>query len=444
MMTRLFLRLLMAATLLGYGAKGLAQTKIVVMTDTHVMAPELLVNDGTAWRDYVASDRKLIDYSSLLFDLMIERIKTEIRPDWVFITGDLTKDGELLSHQYVASKLDELLQAGIHTLIVPGNHDYGTGQALYYDGEERRPAERINPQQMGTLYAPFMTGTATEREPTTLTYACDLVEGLTVIGIDTGRRGELSEVTLDWVCQKARNAHQAGKRVIALMHYALIPHITGIERVANPRAVVKDFETIRNRLTDAGVSAVFTGHFHMGDIAKDYNEHLTDSIYDISTGSLISYPCEYRELTIDKKLTEMQITTHNITALPDDQKFSKTARKRLKKSVKRIARGRIGKAKFPKSMITNKLTSFIANVAIVHADGNEHLSSKARRKTASFNRMAKAAKLLMPNNKLLKRHGMTMDDIRTLVHSMLKNKTSNNIEGRESVTDDHQLTITLK
>ncbi len=133
-MTRLFLRLILAVMVFCYGGKVLAQTKIVVMTDMHVMAPELLVNDGTAWHDYVASDRKLIDYSSQLFDLMIERIKTEIRPEWVFITGDLTKDGELLSHQYVSSKLNELLQAGIHTLIVPGNHDYGTGQALYYDG----------------------------------------------------------------------------------------------------------------------------------------------------------------------------------------------------------------------------------------------------------------------------------------------------------------------
>ena len=434
----------MAAVLLGYAGTMPAQTKIVVMTDTHVMSPELLVNDGTAWRNYIASDRKLIDYSSLLFDLMIERIKTEIRPDWVFITGDLTKDGELLSHQYVASKLDELLQAGIHTLIVPGNHDYGTRQAMYYDGDEIRPAERISKQQMDSLYAPFMTGAATEREPTTLTYACEPVAGLMVIGIDTGARGEQSATTLDWVCQQAQQAHQAGKRVIALMHYALIPHITGIERVSSPRAVVKDFETIRNRLTDAGVSAVFTGHFHVGDMAKDYNENLTDSIYDISTGSLISYPCEYRELTIDQHLKEMQITTHHITTLPDDQHFGKTAQKRLKKSVKRIAKGKIGKAKFPKSVITNKLTNFIANVAIVHANGNEHQSSKARRKTASFNRMVKAANLLMPNNKLLKKHGLTMNDVKTLVHSMLKNKTSNNIEGRESVTDDHQLTIVLK
>ncbi len=45
---------------------------------------------------------------------------------------------------------------------------------------------------------------------------------------------------------------------------------------------------------------------------------------------------------------------------------------------------------------------------------------------------------------MLKRHGLTINDIKTLVHSMLKNKTSYGIDGRENVTDDQQLTIRLK
>lgn len=34
----------------------------------------------------------------------------------VLITGDLTKDGETVSHEYVVKKLDELKAAGIMTL----------------------------------------------------------------------------------------------------------------------------------------------------------------------------------------------------------------------------------------------------------------------------------------------------------------------------------------
>ena len=37
---------------------AVAQTKIAVITDTHVLAPELLINKGTAWEDEVNNDRR--------------------------------------------------------------------------------------------------------------------------------------------------------------------------------------------------------------------------------------------------------------------------------------------------------------------------------------------------------------------------------------------------
>ena len=118
-----------------------AQTRIAVLTDTHVMAPELLVSDGTAWQSYLASDRKLVDYSQQLFDLVTDRIKNEIRPDLLLITGDLSKDGEIASHNYVAGKLASLKAAGIPSLVIPGNHDLGTSNAKVYNGDNATNAE---------------------------------------------------------------------------------------------------------------------------------------------------------------------------------------------------------------------------------------------------------------------------------------------------------------
>ena len=80
-----------------------AQTKIVVLSDLHLMAPTLLVNDGPAWRNLLAVDRKLLDFSQPLLDEVVERIKA-IQPKLVLITGDLTKDGETVSHEYVVKK----------------------------------------------------------------------------------------------------------------------------------------------------------------------------------------------------------------------------------------------------------------------------------------------------------------------------------------------------
>ena len=49
-----------------------AQTNIVVLSDTHVMGPGLLVNDGAAWQKELANDRKLFDYSQEVFDVLME------------------------------------------------------------------------------------------------------------------------------------------------------------------------------------------------------------------------------------------------------------------------------------------------------------------------------------------------------------------------------------
>ena len=99
--------LLLAILLIGMCCKSSA-IKVVVLSDPHVMAPGLLKNEGTAWTTYLNGQRKMVDNSKLLFDDMITRIKENIKPELVLITGDLTKDGEQVSHEYVTSKLDEL------------------------------------------------------------------------------------------------------------------------------------------------------------------------------------------------------------------------------------------------------------------------------------------------------------------------------------------------
>lgn len=292
--------------------------KMVVLSDPHVMAPGLLVSEGTAWTTYLSGQRKLVDYSQRLFDDMIVRIKRDLRPGLVLISGDLTKDGEQVSHEYVTSKLDELRAIGIKTLVIPGNHDRGSNSdAVYYDGESTTAATVATNEWFATQYANYGYGASSEREGTTLTYACEPITGLVVIGIDSGTDGNVSETTLDWVVEKATAARASGKKVIAMMHHPLIPHFTGVDNFVST-AVVASYETVRNTLADAGIRVVFTGHFHTSDIAQDWNADMTREIYDVNTGSLISYPCDYREVTMSADFTDMAITTGRIAdeALP--------------------------------------------------------------------------------------------------------------------------------
>ena len=96
--------------------------KIAVISDLHVMAPQLLVKGGSAFEEYLQRDRKMLVESLSILDTLISDILSQ-KPHLTIVTGDLTKDGERLSHELVATQLQRLVDAGIQVLVVPGNHD---------------------------------------------------------------------------------------------------------------------------------------------------------------------------------------------------------------------------------------------------------------------------------------------------------------------------------
>lgn len=395
--------------------------KMVVLSDPHVMAPELLVSEGTAWTTYLNGQRKLVDYSQRLFDDMIVRIKRDLRPGLVLISGDLTKDGEQVSHEYVTSKLDELRAIGIKTLVIPGNHDRGSNSdAVYYDGESTTAATVATNEWFATQYANYGYGVSSEREGTTLTYACEPITGLVVIGIDSGTDGNVSETILDWVVEKATAARASGKKVIAMMHHPLMPHFTGVDNFVST-AVVGNYETVRNTLADAGIRVVFTGHFHTSDIAKDWNADKSREIYDVNTGSLISYPCDYREVTMSADFTDMAITTGHSTAIA-----SETAKERLNTAVKnQIA---------AKGMAYSLIAPTAAQAFIIHAEGNETENASAATTLSTLVSAAEMGKAFIGEAKA--------QELKDMASSMLEDKSQYGTD-RENVTNDLTLSIEL-
>ena len=401
------------------------ESKIVVVSDLHVMAPALLVNAGTAWTDYLNGQRKLVDYSQQLFDEMIARIEGDLRPGLVLITGDLTKDGEKVSHQYVTSKLDALRAIGIQTLVIPGNHDRGSNSnAVYYDGENTSPAEVADNDWFATQYANYGYGASSERLEGTLTYACEPITGLVVIGIDSGTNGVVSTTTLNWVAEKSNAARKNGKKVIAMMHHPLIPHFTGVDNFVGT-AVVSNYETVRNTLADAGIRVVFTGHFHTSDIAMDKNADLRREIYDVNTGSLISYPCDYREVELSDDLSELSITTGHISELTSGDDFATTAKDRLKTAMQ----DKISSKGTAYSLIASKA----ADAFIIHAEGNEPDNANAATVLSQLVSAATIGASFIGADKA--------QALKDMAYSMLQDKSQYGVDGRENVTNDLTLTI---
>ena len=401
--------------------------KVVVFTDPHVMAPELLVSEGEAWTNFLDADHKLVEYSRALFDEMVNKIKTEIQPDLVLITGDLTKDGEALSHHYVKGKLDELKRAGIPALVVTGNHDWGTGNARYYDGATSTPAETMTMSELATLYADYGFGSA-DREETTLTYACEPIPELVVIGIDSGRDGQLSSTTLQWVCDHAKAACNNGKQVLAMMHHPLIPHFTGAEFYMGSVSI-QDYATVRNALADAGVRVIFTGHIHTSDMIRDYNGDLSKPIYDVTTGSLVSYPDDYRVVTFPSDLSSADITTYSITEITAGDGFADVAKKRFLTASEKIVQSR--------GAAYAAIASVAAEAFLYHAEGDEADNADAQTTLS----------LLINLGIIAQRFGFITEaqltTLSNLANSMLKDLSNYGDIDREDRTADRTLSIPM-
>ena len=61
-------------------SQAIANIKIAVISDLHVMAPELLVNEGPAIEEYLAQDRKMLRESAEILDTLVGDI-IDLKPD---------------------------------------------------------------------------------------------------------------------------------------------------------------------------------------------------------------------------------------------------------------------------------------------------------------------------------------------------------------------------
>ncbi len=357
--------------------------KIVVVSDIHVMAPELLESGAEAqeaWTAYYAGQRKMLQQGAAIFDQFVDEM-IALRPRVVLITGDLTKDGETLSHEYVRDGLDRMMYNDIKVLVIPGNHDFGgSGMATKFKADgttedaEVMPVEEFESFYYNYGYNDWDNG----RDPNSLSYVAEPIEGLVILAIDS-HRASISEETLTWLCTKAKDARNAGKQVIAMMHHPLFPHITGADMFIDTYTVTKDggtYEDVRDALIDAGVNTILTtGHFHTSDIAQDWNDDAEKTIYDINTGSLISYPCDYRVLTPSNDFMTLQVATQTMT--PTGMSADE-AKAWLKGRTKAIATQKMkDKAGAWAAMLGTEIDNvaeFASNLYILHAEGDENVS----------------------------------------------------------------------
>ncbi|MFC1732010.1 metallophosphoesterase [candidate division KSB1 bacterium] len=288
--------------------------KICVISDPHVFdTSTLLINDGTAFQTWLSKDKKMIRESEPIIASVVDSIIAE-NPDIVLVPGDLTKDGELACHWLVSGYLQQLENAGIKVFVAPGNHDIMNPNAVAFNGDSLISVLSIIPLDFRTIYANFGFNEAIYTDTSSLSYIAEPVSGIWILSMDVCRydsnyikmksetSGGFKDNTLAWVKDRLQDAKSNKKLVFGMMHHGLLEHYEG-QKTLFPKYVIDDWDTISTQLADLGLQVVFTGHFHSQDIVKKTGSK-GHPVYDIETGSTITYPCPYRiiELTNDTVL----------------------------------------------------------------------------------------------------------------------------------------------
>ena len=134
-----------------------------------------------------------------------------------------------------------------------------------------------------------------------------------------------------------------------------------------------------------------SGHFHVSDIAMDLTNDLSRSIFDISTGSTVSYPSDYRVLTYSDNPAELKVETRRIMQMEGKDDFPSWSRKELKDRLVRLVMNKIQLDKDKYSSIYQLATEVLdslAGVFAVHAEGNEVLTQERQDLVDQIRRMA--------------------------------------------------------
>ncbi len=261
-----------------------ADFRVAVASDIHFIAPSL--TDGGEYYQRVLEngDSKFMPYSEEITSAFIEEIILD-RPDALLLTGDLTFNGAVISHEALRDRLWAVEESGIPVLVLTGNHDVYNTNAARFHGNSFTRVPYAETESFASIYQNFGLGEAISSDTDSLSYVYPLGPSVRIILFDFNTVHDtcgISKKTLAWAEQELRVAREAGVKVFAAGHQNLFPH-----SIFRGGYMIRGADALSSLLRLYGVPLFLSGHLHIQHIIEE------DGLTEITTSALCSYPCQY-------------------------------------------------------------------------------------------------------------------------------------------------------
>ena len=327
-----------------------------ILSDIHILARSLMANNKE-FNMAIKYDRKFLVEGEGLLKRALELASLN-DSKYIIIPGDLTKDGEKKSHLEVM----EILKSWTYEnpqrkiFLIPGNHDINNKQA--FDYKNLKKTDGIEPREFFEIYDFLYKDKVLEfyknsnifrshldfinkkfNRDFKYSYYCqgygsylaridnnlENKNSLTLLFIDTsiyscdyeqnhkdGKTnvvGALDKNIMKWAIEKIDEAKARKDMIFLISHHALIPNFRDQRLVLGPFIIknwnekyIDDDPRINDKLpievlADMGVKFLFTGHLHENGTAK-YKSVLGNEIFNIQTGSTVTYPLPIRHINV--------------------------------------------------------------------------------------------------------------------------------------------------
>lgn len=280
--------------------------KLAFIADTHHYSKTL----GTTGKQYElrsGSDQKCLAESGDIIDAAFEKL-AESDVDYVLIAGDVTNDGERVSHLEFRDKLMKLSEKK-KVYLITATHDWCNDlNPRRYDGDRvYHDVGVMSSRELPNFYRKFGVDDAISTFEThigTCSYVVQLSDKVRLLALNDDKNEKnhagFTEEHFQWIEQQLEAARQDGCLMIGMEHHLLIPHISPL--ITGGSTCVADREYVASRLADAGLRHMFVGHSHIQNTAE-FKSKAGNVIREVNVGSLVGYPAPIVYVTVNDNMT---------------------------------------------------------------------------------------------------------------------------------------------